>query len=70
MSLLTGTSDTTRGRRPKLAPGKVYLGHQEEALHRTSSQTLEWVAQGLGGVTVPGDVSKRLDVPLVLTRWC
>lgn len=32
--------------------------YQEEFLLRRSGQTLEWAAQGSGGVTVPGDVQE------------
>jgi len=32
------------------------IGHWEEFFHRDGDQTLEWAAQGSGGVPLPGGI--------------
>jgi len=39
---------------------QVQVGNEETFLLRKSSQALEWVAQGSGGVTIPGDVQEKV----------
>ena len=45
-------------------PGEVQVGNEETFLLRKSSQALGQVAQGGGGVTVPGGVQGKLDLVL------
>lgn len=43
---------------PQVAPGEVYVEHQEEFLHKKSGQALCWAAQGSGAVPIPGGISE------------
>jgi len=54
------TSDGTRGNGLKLCRGRFSFEMRRNFFFKKSSQTLEQVAQGGGGVTVPGGVQGKV----------
>ena len=59
------TNDGIRGNGFLVVPGEIQVGYCEKFIFRKCGNALEQVAQGSGGVTVPGDVKKkRVDAAL------
>ena len=58
--LLTDNQRQDQRARPQVVPGEVQVGNEETFVLSKSSQALEQVAQGGGGVPVPGGVQGKV----------
>ena len=57
-SLLLNNKRQDKRQQPQVRPGEVQIGYEEKHLHCKGGQALEQAAQGGGGITSPGAVSK------------